>query len=88
VALDEADDHIGAAGPAALALVQHRVRLADARGRTEVDAEAAGRLDHVGGVLARRRDPAGVLAGARGNGDPRLLVDVGSLSSDQVASTV
>ena len=37
VRLDDADDDVGAAVPAAAALVEHRERLADARRRAEVD---------------------------------------------------
>ena len=41
VGLDEADDDIGPAAAAPAALAEHRVRLADARRRAEVDAERA-----------------------------------------------
>ena len=40
VGLDEADDHVGPASLAAVALLQHPEGLADARGHPEVDAEA------------------------------------------------
>src|SRR5260221_13039650 len=53
VALDEPDDHVGAPPPAALALIEHRVGLADARGRAQVDAEMARLLDDLGGVRLR-----------------------------------
>ena len=43
VALDEPDDHVGAALLAAATLAQHGVGLADPGGGTQVDAEPSGR---------------------------------------------
>ena len=61
VGLDETDDHVGATLLTALALVEHGERLADARRRTEVDAQRAprpcGRLTAIGhqSILAVQR---------------------------------
>lgn len=41
VGLDQPDDHIDALGPRGLGGRQHRVRLADARRRAEIDAQLA-----------------------------------------------
>jgi hypothetical protein len=48
VALDESGDDVGASLPPALALGEHGVGLADARGRAQVDAEMTSRLDLTG----------------------------------------
>src|SRR6185437_15635721 len=54
VALDEPDHDVGAPLLAPAALVEHGVGLPDAGGGAQVDAEAAGLLDGVGGVAASR----------------------------------
>jgi len=54
VTLDEPDDNVGAPAEAPVTLVEHRVGLADARDRAEVNPEATGGLDHAGGVAIRR----------------------------------
>ena len=78
VGLDEPDDDVGAPPPPALALAEHRVGLADAWGRAQVDAEMAGRLDLVGGIGVRRGFAHAVVGPLRA-GDAHLLGDLGGL---------
>jgi len=79
VGLDESGDDVGAAAVPALALGEHGVGLADARGRAQVDAEVTGRLDLAGGIRVRLSGAADVLAGLLGAGAPGLLGDLGGL---------
>ncbi len=69
VALDEPGDDVGAPPAPAVALAEHGVGLADARGRAQVDAEGAYLFHAVGGVFA----------GPLGAGAPDLLGDLGGL---------
>jgi hypothetical protein len=57
VTLDESDDDIGTPAQPPVALAEHGVGLADARGRAQVNPEAPGRLYHPGGIcrFASRR---------------------------------
>ena len=84
MALDEPDDNIGTSPPPALALVEHGVGLADARGRAEIDAEMTGRFDHIGGIGLHRSGCAHALAGSLRDGDPCLPGDLASLPSHGV----
>jgi hypothetical protein len=75
VALDKPDDDVGAPPAPTVALGEHGVGLADARGRAQVDAERADPFDLAGGVPLRRRDvgrPLGAVV-------PDLLGDLGGL---------
>ena len=54
VGLDEPGHDVGAAPLPSVALGEHGVRLADAGGRAEVDAEMTGRLDLADDVCIRR----------------------------------
>jgi hypothetical protein len=54
VTLDKPDDDVGSPIPPPAALAEHGVGLAHARRRAQVNAEVAGRLNHVGGVGVRR----------------------------------
>jgi hypothetical protein len=62
-----------------LALGEHGVGLADARGRAHVDAEMTGRLDLAGGICVRLRGAAEAFAGLLGAGATGLLGDLGGL---------
>ena len=77
VGLDESGDDVGAAAAPTLALGEHGVGLADARGRAQVDAEVSGRLDLPGGICVRLRGAADAFAGLPGDGALGLLGDLG-----------
>ena len=62
-----------------MALGEHGVGLADAGGRAQVDAEMSGCLDLPGGVGARLRGVAHVLAGPLGLAPAYLPGDLGGL---------
>src|ERR1700733_6155469 len=62
-----------------MALGEHGVGLADARGRAQVDAKTTGCLDLRGGIGARLRGVAHVLAGCLGAGATCLPGDLGGL---------
>jgi hypothetical protein len=62
-----------------VALAEHRVRLPDPGGRAKVDAEAAGLLDDLGGVVFHRRGLGHALVGAFGGDDTGLLGDLDRL---------
>jgi hypothetical protein len=79
VGLDESDDDVGAPAAPALALGEHGVGLADARGRAQVDAEWTGRLDLSGGICVRLRGAADAFAGLLEARAPGLLGDLGGL---------
>src|SRR5262249_58387666 len=79
MALDEADRHVGTPLLPAATFAEHGIGLAYPRGRTQVDTEVAGLFHYAGGVGLRRGGPASALACAAGDGDPRLLADLGRL---------
>ena len=79
VALDEPGDNVGATCEPAVALGEHGVGLADARGRAQVDAEVTGRLDLAGGICVRLRGGTDVFAGLLGANAPGLLGDLDGL---------
>jgi len=54
VTLDESDDDIGAPAQPPVALAEHGVGLADARGRAQVNPEAPGRLYRTASIRVRR----------------------------------
>ncbi len=78
VTFDEPDHDVGAPLPAPAALVEHGVGLPDAGGGAQVDAEAAGLVDRVGGVAAGRPDVgpwgahAPILVSVRGRGQQEV----------------
>src|SRR4029078_8938939 len=79
VGLDDPGDDVGAPAAPALALGQHGVGLANARGRAQVDSERADRLDLAGGICVRLRGAAHASAGLLGAGAPSLLGDLARL---------
>ena len=62
VTLDEPDDDVGAPAHPPVALVEHRVGLADAGRRAQVDPEVTGGFDRVGHLPVRRRAGRGLVA--------------------------
>jgi hypothetical protein len=91
--LEEPDDHIGAPLSAPLALAQHRVRLADTRGRAQVNTEMTGRFDHVrtrlfGGSRFRRSRLAHAFVAALSAGVRDVLGDLRGSPLHGVVSTV